>query len=66
MSCNMGTIDRVLRIVIGVALLAGYVLNPDASLRWLYLLGVVPLVTGLVGRCPLYSVLGMNTCRTRR
>ena len=63
---NVGGIDRVLRIVVGLALIAGFFLNPDASLRWLYLIGIVPLVTGLMSTCPLYSLLGISTCPVKR
>ena len=63
---NVGGIDRVLRIVLGLALLAGFFLNADASLRWLYLVGIIPLVTGLVGTCPIYSILGLNTCPLKK
>ncbi|MCC1492380.1 DUF2892 domain-containing protein [Cognatishimia sp. F0-27] len=62
---NVGTIDRALRIIIGLALLAGFFLNADAAYRWLYLLGVVPLATGLIGSCPPYALLGINTCKTK-
>ncbi len=61
---NVGGLDRIARIVIGLALIAGFFLNPEASLRWLYLIGVVPLATGLMQTCPLYSLLGFNTCPT--
>lgn len=60
---NIGTTDRIIRIVVGIALLAGFFLNPEASLRWLYLLGIIPLLTGLMRTCPLYSLLGINTCK---
>ena len=60
---NIGTTDRIIRIVVGIALLAGFFLNPEASLRWLYLLGIIPLATGLMRTCPLYSILGINTCK---
>jgi hypothetical protein len=63
---NVGTIDRVIRIVVGLALLAGFFLNPDASWRWLYLIGIVPLVTGLLSTCPLYTILGFSTCPMKR
>lgn len=63
---NVGTIDRIIRIAVGLALLAGFFLNADASWRWLYLIGVIPLVTGLVRSCPLYSILGISTCPVRR
>lgn len=63
---NVGTIDRIARIVLGLALLAGFFLNAEASMRWLYLLGIVPLLTGIFSTCPLYSILGISTCPTRR
>ncbi|MDP2085553.1 MAG: DUF2892 domain-containing protein [Gemmobacter sp.] len=63
---NVGGIDRILRIVVGLALIAGFFLNPDASMRWLYLIGIVPLATGLMSSCPLYSILGLNTCPMKK
>ena len=63
---NVGGIDRIARIVVGLALLAGFFLNADASLRWLYLIGLVPLATGLMSSCPLYSVFGLSTCPMKR
>lgn len=63
---NVGGIDRTLRILVGLALLAGFFLNADASMRWLYLVGLIPLVTGLVGTCPIYSILGLNTCPLKK
>ncbi|MCT8328599.1 YgaP family membrane protein [Albidovulum sediminis] len=63
---NVGGIDRTLRILVGLALLAGFFLNADASMRWLYLVGLIPLVTGLVGTCPIYSMLGLNTCPLKK
>lgn len=65
-SRNEGSLDRILRVVVGLALLAGYFVFPDAAYRWAFLIGVVPLVTGLAGTCPLYSILGINTCGLRR
>ena len=58
MKRNEGTIDRVVRVALGVALLALVFVGPQT---WLGLIGVVPLVTGLVGYCPLYRVLGLST-----
>ena len=63
---NVGGIDRIARIVIGLALILGFFLNPEASLRWLYLIGIVPLATGLMQTCPLYSIIGLNTCSTKK
>ncbi|MGB7317941.1 MAG: DUF2892 domain-containing protein [Planktotalea sp.] len=65
MTKNVGSIDRILRIVIGLALLAGFFLNSDGSYRWLYLIGIVPLATGLMSSCPLYSIFGIKTCKSR-
>jgi Protein of unknown function (DUF2892) len=61
---NVGTLDRTARIVIGLALIAvalGFV--PDYQTNWGWI-GVVPLSTGLLGSCPVYSLLGINTCST--
>jgi hypothetical protein len=63
---NVGGVDRIARIVIGLALILGFFLNPEASLRWLYLLGIVPLATGLLQTCPAYSLFGLNTCPVRK
>ena len=62
MSCNVGSIDRVIRILAGLALIAWALLGGPA---WAWI-GVVPLATGLFGFCPLYTVLGMNTCPIRK
>ncbi|MHC0055013.1 YgaP family membrane protein [Actibacterium sp. D379-3] len=59
---NVGTTDRVIRIVVGLALIAGFFLNAEASLRWLYLIGIIPLVTGIFATCPVYSIFGFKTC----
>lgn len=59
---NVGGIDRTLRIVVGIALLAAFFLFPEAGLRWVFLLGVVPLATGLLSTCPLYTLIGLSTC----
>ncbi|MFN3646207.1 MAG: DUF2892 domain-containing protein [Gemmobacter sp.] len=63
---NVGGIDRILRIVVGLALIAGFFLNTEASMRWLYLIGIVPLATGLFSTCPLYSIFGINTCPMKK
>lgn len=62
---NEGTVDRALRVIFGLALIAGYFLNSDGAWSWLYLLGIIPLVTGAIGWCPLYSVFGIKTCKTK-
>ena len=59
---NVGGIDRVLRIVVGIALLAVYFLFPEEPLHVWALIGVVPLATGLFSTCPAYSIFGISTC----
>jgi hypothetical protein len=65
-SKNVGKIDRIIRIVIGVALLVGFAMNPSAPYRWLCLIGIVPLATGLMNSCVLYSLFGINTCKIKK
>ncbi len=59
---NVGPLDRSLRVVLGVALLACWFIFPEAGARWAFLIGIVPLATGALGTCGLYSLLGINTC----
>jgi hypothetical protein len=59
---NEGTLDRVLRVGAGLAILSLTLVGPQ-SLWGLF--GLVPLATGLVGYCPLYSVLGIRTCEAQ-
>ena len=59
---NAGNIDRILRVVVGAALLIAFFMIPDASYRMFLLIGIVPLATGLLGSCPLYTILGISTC----
>jgi Protein of unknown function (DUF2892) len=61
MKSNLGSIDRAIRIVAGLALLA-LVFALDGAARWFGLIGIVPLVTGLAGSCPLYTLFGLTTC----
>lgn len=56
---NIGSIDRVLRVVAGLAALS-LVFILEGSTRWFGLIGVVPLLTALVGWCPVYSVFGIG------
>ncbi len=61
MKRNLGTPDRVIRIVVGVALIAA---TATGQIGWWGWLGIVPLATALIGNCALYSLLGISTCRT--
>lgn len=60
---NVGGIDRVLRIILGVVLIALAVTGKLVPWGWI---GVVPLLTGLFGTCPLYSLIGLSTCPLRK
>lgn len=60
---NVGSIDRLLRIVLGVVLIALVFVGPKTPWGWV---GIVPLLTGLMKTCPLYSVAGISTCPRRR
>ena len=62
MKPNVGGIDKVLRIIIGAALM---ILAATGSIGWWGWLGVIPLATGLMSYCMLYRLLGINTCKTR-
>ncbi len=59
MKTNEGAIDRVLRVLVGAGVLSLAFVGPQTP--WGYL-GLVPLITGLVGYCPVYAMLGFNTC----
>ena len=63
MNKNVGGIDRIIRIVAGVALIAAAATNAIGV--WGYI-GVVPLLTGLMGWCPPYAILGFNTCSVKK
>ncbi|MDO8777917.1 MAG: DUF2892 domain-containing protein [Burkholderiaceae bacterium] len=59
MKTNEGGIDRILRIVAGLALIGLTLTGTIGAWGWI---GVVPLATGLIGWCPLYTMLGINSC----
>ncbi|MBL8201555.1 MAG: DUF2892 domain-containing protein [Chromatiales bacterium] len=61
MNKNVGSLDRGLRVVAGLALLSLTVIGPKTL--W-GLIGIVPLLTALVGWCPAYTLFGIRTCRT--
>lgn len=62
MSMNEGKVDRALRVLVGVGALAMVFIGPQSRWGWL---GLVPLLTGLVGFCPLYRLLGLRTNASR-
>lgn len=62
MKANMGTVDRSLRVVVGLVLVG---LAATGTVGWWGWLGLVPLATALIGWCPAYTLLGVSTCKLR-
>ncbi len=62
MNPNVGTVDRVIRVLVGLGLLSLLVIL-DGNARWFGLIGLVPLLTAGIRFCPLYTVLGIRTCK---
>ena len=63
MTPNVGGIDRVLRVILGVVLVALAVMGTIGPWGWI---GLVPLATAALGFCPLYTVLGLSTCPSKK
>lgn len=64
---NVGTVDRILRIAVGAALLAWFFVDQGQGFwHWAKLIGIVPLATGLFSTCPAYSILGLSTCPVKK
>jgi ABC-type polysaccharide/polyol phosphate export permease len=63
MKANVGTIDRVVRIIIGLVLIALVFVGPQTPWGWI---GIVPLATALIGFCPAYALFGLNTCARKK
>ena len=63
MTSNVGGIDRILRIVLGLVLIG---LAATGTVGWWGWLGVGPLLTGAIGWCPPYAILGFNTCSMKK
>lgn len=59
---NVGGFDRILRILVGIVLVALVFVGPKTPWGWI---GLVPLLTGLLRTCPLYSLIGLNSCPRR-
>ncbi len=60
---NVGTIDRAIRAIVGLGLIALVFVGPKTQLGWL---GLIPLLTSALGTCPLYTVLGLSTCPAQK
>jgi ribose/xylose/arabinose/galactoside ABC-type transport system permease subunit len=65
MKRNVGGIDRSIRIIAGLVILSLF-FALDENTRWWALIGLVPLLTGLIGWCPAYLPFGLRTCKLRR
>lgn len=65
MKKNVGNIDRILRIVLGIALLVFAFVGPEDLKMWGFI-GIVPLATGILNFCPLYTMLGFSTCPLKK
>ncbi|WP_438952210.1 YgaP family membrane protein [Porticoccus sp.] len=63
MKINLGTADRLLRLVVGLVLITLVFIGPQTAWGWI---GLIPLATALLGNCPVYSLLGFDTCRTKK
>ncbi|MFS8523271.1 MAG: DUF2892 domain-containing protein [Limnochordales bacterium] len=62
MQANVGNVDRIIRIIVGLALLSMLFLV-EGSLRWVGLVGIIPLATAFMRFCPLYSIFRINTAK---
>jgi len=64
---NVGNADRIIRVIIGIALLVWFFVDQGSGF-WHYakLIGIVPLLTAAMGSCPLYSILGLSTCPMKK
>jgi hypothetical protein len=62
LSKNVGGLDRILRLVVGAAFVAFALAGPETGYSWIGWLGIVPLLTALLGTCPVYSLIGLSTC----
>ena len=63
MQINEGAIDRFIRVIVGLVIVSLVFIGPKTPWAWL---GLVPLLTGVVGFCPAYAIFGVNTCGVRR
>lgn len=64
MKTNVGKVDKVIRLLLAIALSSLFFLLPGQQ-KWLGLLGLVPLLTGAINWCPIYAILGIDTCKLR-
>ena len=65
MKANVGSADKVIRIIIGLGLLS-LVFILEGNVRWFGLIGAVPILTALMGWCPAYTLFGLSTCPLKK
>lgn len=65
MTKNVGGMDKILRIVVGLALIAFALVGPETGYNVWGFVGVIPLGTALIGWCPFYPLLGLSSCPTK-
>lgn len=65
MKKNVGNTDRWIRIVLGIALLS-LIVFLDGGIRWIGLIGLIPLITGILNYCPIYALLGIGTNKPKK
>jgi Protein of unknown function (DUF2892). len=62
MPVNEGAADRIIRVIVGLAIIVALAVFLPGANKWWALVGLVPLITGLTGFCALYTLLGIKTC----
>ena len=63
MKVNQGTVDRTIRVVVGLVLISLVFIGPQTPWGWI---GLVPIATGLSGWCPAYTLFGIDTCNMKK
>lgn len=62
MKKNIGSIERIIRAVVGIVLIALVFVGPQTPWGWI---GIIPLATSIMGWCPPYAMFGISTCKTK-
>lgn len=65
MKQNIGTVDKVIRLIVGIVLMSLYFLL-DGGLKYISILGIILILTAFINYCPLYTLFGINTCSTKK
>lgn len=65
MKSNVGSVDKIVRIIIALALFSLYFIL-EGNLRYIAVIGFIPLLTAFVSWCPLYSIIGISTCPLKK